>query len=156
MKRDSRLSSVLHVILHMAEFQRPVTSEELARMLGSNPVVVRRLLAGLRYAGFVASEKGHGGGWVLSCPLETVTLGDVHAALGAPRFLAVGHRAEAPSCLVEQAVNQALSDVYDQAEALVVARLGQITLAELSRDFHRRLQSTGSFVKHKEYLGHVL
>src|SRR5690606_38858328 len=42
MKRDSRLSSVLHALLHMAAHDAPMTSEVLARCMGTNPVVVRR------------------------------------------------------------------------------------------------------------------
>ena len=74
MKRDSRLSNVLHALLHMAEMEGPATSEAMAQAMQTNPVVVRRLMAGLRYAGFVTSAKGHGGGWVLSCPLTDITL----------------------------------------------------------------------------------
>jgi DNA-binding IscR family transcriptional regulator len=92
MKRSSQLSDVLHVLLHMAEMDGPATSETLAATLQTNPVVLRRLMAGLRQAGFVASAKGHGGGWVLSCPLDRLTLGDVHAALGAPPLMAMTHR----------------------------------------------------------------
>lgn len=143
MKRDSRLSGVLHVLLHMAETDRPATSEALARAMRTNPVVVRRLMAGLRKAGFVASAKGHGGGWVLGCPLAQITLGDIHAALGAPSVLAVGHREDNPACLVEQAVNGALGPAYAAAEALLLQRLHEVTLAELSRDFHARLQARG-------------
>jgi Rrf2 family protein len=144
MKRDSRLSGVLHVLLHMAESDQPATSETLARAMRTNPVVVRRLMGGLRRAGLVASAKGHGGGWVLGCPLSRITLGDIHAALGAPPVLAVGHREAQPSCLVEQAVNHALGSAYAEAEALLLKRLHQVTLAELSRDFHIRLQAHGS------------
>ena len=61
MKRDSRLSNVLHALLHMAEMEGPATSEAMAQAMQTNPVVVRRLMAGLRYAGFVSSAKGHGG-----------------------------------------------------------------------------------------------
>ncbi len=143
MKRDSRLSGVLHVLLHMAESAQPTTSETLARAMCTNPVVVRRLMAGLRQAGFVASAKGHGGGWVLGCPLSQITLGDIHAALGSPSVLAVGHRAENPQCLVEQAVNRALGAAYADAEALLLKRLHEVTLAELSRDFHAGLQARG-------------
>ncbi|MDR7333796.1 Rrf2 family transcriptional regulator [Roseateles asaccharophilus] len=149
MKRDSRLSGVLHVLLHMAETQEPATSEQLARAMNTNPVVIRRLMGGLRKAGFVASAKGHGGGWVLGLPLERITLGDIHAALGAPPFLAVGHRDEQPRCLVEQAVNGALGAAYAEAEALLLKRLHQVTLAELSRDFHHRLQSSGRGASHE-------
>jgi Rrf2 family protein len=143
MKRDSKLSGVLHVLLHMAEQDGPATSESLASAMQTNPVVVRRLMTGLREAGFVASAKGHGGGWVLSCPLHDVTLGDIHAALGSPGLLAFGNRTESPGCLVEQAVNAALDHACQEAEALLLARLGQVTLADLSNDFHRRLQATG-------------
>ena len=143
MKRDSRLSGVLHCLLHMAELGRPATSEWLAPAMQTNPVVIRRLMAGLRDAGFVASAKGHGGGWLVSCSLEHITLRDIHEALGAPELLAVGHREESPGCLVEQAVNAALEQAYRDAEALLLARLGSVSLAALARDFHRRLVATG-------------
>jgi DNA-binding IscR family transcriptional regulator len=143
MKRDSKLSGVLHVLLHMAEMNGPVTSETLARAMNTHPVVVRRLMAGLRKAGFVASEKGHGGGWVLGCPLSAMTLGDVHAALGAPPLLAVGLRDAQSSCLVEQAVNHALGAAYADAQALLVARLHGVKLSALAEDFHRGMQARG-------------
>lgn len=138
MKPDSRLSSTLHVLLHMAHASRPLTSEELARMLQTNPVVVRRTLAGLRERGFVGSEKGHGGGWTLATPLDALTLYDVYTALGEPEIFALGHRSDNPQCLVERAVNTAIDQTLAEAEALVTARLREVTLAELSEDFNRR------------------
>jgi Rrf2 family protein len=143
MTKDSRLSGVLHALLHLAEADGPVTSEQLARTMQTNPVVVRRLMAGLRAAGFVASEKGHGGGWVLGVSLSRLTLGDIHEALGSPALLAVGHRDEQPRCLVEQAVNHALDGAWREAEALLLKRLHAVTLAALSADFHRRLAERG-------------
>ena len=141
MKRDSRLSGVLHVLLHMAETAAPMTSDALAEVMQTNPVVIRRILGGLREQGLVQSEKGHGGGWQLSCDLHAVTLRDIYDALGAPAILALGHRTDAPGCLVEAAVNAAMDDAFRQAEALLLARLREVTLAQLSEDFHRRLQA---------------
>jgi Rrf2 family protein len=138
MKRDSRLSSMLHILLHMAHGGRPLTSEELARMLHTNPVLVRRTLAGLRERGLVSSEKGHGGGWVIARPLDAVTLYDVYEALGEPELFAIGHRSEQSQCLVEQAVNASLDQTLAEAEALVLARLREVTLAALSEEFNRR------------------
>jgi DNA-binding IscR family transcriptional regulator len=143
MKCDSRLSGVLHVLLHMAENPGPMTSEVLARAMDTNPVVIRRIMAGLRDQGYVRSDKGHGGGWTLACDLSKVTLRDVYTALGCPTLLALGNRTEAPGCLVEQAVNAALTQAFDDAEALLLARLGDVTLAMLSADFHDRLISRG-------------
>lgn len=139
MKRDSRLSGVLHVLLHMAEHDGPVTSEVLAQAMQTNPVVIRRIMAGLREQGYVRSEKGHGGGWTLACDLGTITLRDIYYALGSPSLLAIGNRTEAPGCLVEQAVNTALDAAYRDAEAMLLSRLGDVTLAMLSADFHTRL-----------------
>lgn len=143
MKSDSRLSVVLHVLVHLAEQDGLVTSGALAAALDTNPVVIRRTLAGLRDAGFVRSEKGHGGGWTLACDPSEVTLLDVYAALGRPSLLAIGKRTEAPACLVEQAVNAALDQAFHDAEALLLSRLGDVTLAMLSADFRKRLASRG-------------
>lgn len=139
MKRDSRLSGVLHVLLHMAQEPGPVTSEVLARAMNTNPVVVRRIMAGLRESGYVESEKGHGGGWRLACDLAKVTLRDVYAALGCPSLLAIGNRSETPECLVEQAVNAALGKSFRDAEAMLLERLGEVTLASLAADMRKRL-----------------
>lgn len=116
-----------------------MTSDMLAKAMSTNPVVIRRIMAGLREHGYVQSEKGHGGGWTLACDLSSVTLRDVYTALGCPSLLAIGHRTEAPGCLVEQAVNAALGKSFEDAEALLLSRLGDVTLAMLSADFHKRL-----------------
>lgn len=139
MKTNSQLSDVLHVLLHMAEGDGPVPSEDLAAAMKTNPVVLRRLMGGLRDAGFVVSEKGHGGGWALSCALDRITLGDVYQALGAPKLVSLGFREDNPSCLVALAVNEALAGAMQEAEALLLRRFGAVSLATLSADFHRRM-----------------
>ena len=112
-----------------------MTSDELALCLHTNPVVVRRTMAGLREAGLVRSEKGHGGGWELARDLNSVTLRDIYDALGAPRLMAMGLPLAHPGCLVEQAVNRSLETTFAEAEALLVSRLGDVTLAKLAEDF---------------------
>ncbi len=143
MKRDSRLSGVLHILLHMVERAGPATSEDLSKMMATNPVVIRRIMAGLRRQGYVRSEKGHGGGWTLACDLSKVTLRDIYTALGSPSLLAIGNRTEAPGCLVEQAVNAALQQAFHDAEERLLARLGEVTLSILSADVHSRLVVRG-------------
>jgi DNA-binding IscR family transcriptional regulator len=122
----------------MAQAEGPVTSEVMAKAMDTNPVVIRRIMAGLRDAGYVRAEKGHGGGWTLSCNLAKVTLRDIYGALGAPPLFALAHRSESPGCLVEQAVNAALSSTFDEAEALLLASFEKVTLAALAADVRRR------------------
>jgi len=126
--------------MHMAQHKGPVTSEVLAKAMDTNPVVVRRIMAGLRDDGYVRSEKGHGGGWVIARDLSKITLRDIYDALGSPSLFAMGNRTEAPGCLVEQAVNAVLDSAFDDAEALLLSRLGNVSLAMLSADFHARLK----------------
>jgi len=134
MRRDSRLSGVLHVLLHMAEQEGPVTSEVMAKAMITNPVVIRRIMAGLRGAGYVRAEKG---GWTLVCDLAKVTLRDIYDALGEPSILAIGNRTESPGCIVEQAVNAQLAKSFDDAEALLLARFSEVTLAMLVTEVRR-------------------
>ena len=112
----------------------PVTSEKLAQTMETNPVVVRRIFGGLRDAGFVTSEKGHGGGWRFACDPDKVTLAQIYRAVGSPSILAMANRTESPGCLIEQSVNSALDAAMNEAEAVVRAQLEKITLGELAAD----------------------
>ncbi|WP_116813249.1 Rrf2 family transcriptional regulator [Steroidobacter cummioxidans] len=147
MRNDSRLSRMLHVLLHMARHDQPFTSEQIAKMLDTNPVVVRRTMAGLREAGYVQSEKGHGGGWMIACDLKNTTLLDVYKAVAGDRLFVIGHESENPTCAVARTVNTALNDVLQQAEVLVMKRLGAIALADLVDEFDMLCRDAGWDVK---------
>lgn len=104
-------------------------------MLRTNAVVVRRTMAGLRNAGFVVSSKGHGGGWSIACDLDSVTLLDIHNAVGSPKFFAIGNLSDNPECAVERVVNAALDEALNEAKQILLARLGSISLADLIDEF---------------------
>jgi len=140
MKQDRRLSMVLHVLLHMEHLGGVLTSEALAPMLATNPVVVRRVFRGLREAGIVRAEKGHGGGWKLARPLAKVSLSDVYDALGSPPFFSVGHRNDAPTCLLEKAVNRTLDDSFDAARALLEERLRAVSVADIAKKVSTKMR----------------
>ncbi|MBO0344903.1 Rrf2 family transcriptional regulator [Roseibium sp. CAU 1637] len=143
MRRDSRLSRTLHLLLHMERFAQPATSEHLAGMLQTNPVVVRRMMQGLKAAGLVQAARGHGGGWTLGRPLVEITLLNVHEALGSTVVFNIGLSEDDPKCLVEQAVKARLSDAMEAAEKELLDRFAGITLAEISQDFEERMQGLG-------------
>jgi Rrf2 family protein len=131
MKKSTKLSDILHILLHMADSSEPVTSEQLAKSIQSNPAFVRRTMGGLRELGLVQSEKGHHGGWTLSCDLAQVTLYDIYQAVDAPTLIALGNRAESSTCLVEQAVNETTGNAFERAEALILEQFRHTTLADL-------------------------
>ncbi|MEP7185561.1 MAG: Rrf2 family transcriptional regulator [Rhodanobacter sp.] len=144
MRHDSRLSRVLHALIHMDGHDGRATSETIGRMLGTNAVVVRRTMAGLRDAGYVRSDKGPGGGWTLVRPLSGITLFDVYSALGSPPVFALGLAEDQPQCLVEQAVNATVAGALHEAESALMTGLKAVTLADIAQDFGRRLKRSGA------------
>ena len=135
MPASSRFSVALHLLAHLVDVPEPQTSEALAACVRTNPVVVRRTLAGLREAGLVSSSRGPGGGWSLARSAADVTLRDVYAALGERLLQGVdvaGLGAGDGGCRIQRAVAGTLDEFLDDAEALLAARLGRITLAGLA------------------------
>lgn len=132
MKKDSKLGRMMHVLIHMSLRGGRATSDTIAQMLATNPVVVRRTMAGLKARGYVISEGGHGGGWQIMRPLAELTVLDIYTALEEPELFAMACAQDHPGCPVEQASNAALRGVLDDAEALMRQRMASITLAQIA------------------------
>jgi len=140
MRRDHRLSRMLHVLIHMNDREGPLTSATISAMLGTPAPIVRRMMGGLREHGIVSSSKGHGGGWRLIRPLAEITMLDIYEALGEPTLFALGPADDNPTCLVERAVDARLGAAFARmAEALRV-ELRATTLEVIANDFERRLK----------------
>jgi DNA-binding IscR family transcriptional regulator len=130
---------VLHALIHMDRAEGPLTSEDIASLLGTNPVVVRRLLAGLRDCGYVQSEKGHGGGWELGVELDSITLLDVYRAVGEPPIFSDLISEDHPECLIERSVNAHLSATLGEAQKVLLEKFASVSLGMLARDFEGKL-----------------
>ena len=141
MANDRRLSRILHGLIHMSQYDGAATSQTMAKMFGTNPVVVRRMMAGLRENGIVISQKGHGGSWILAKKLNELTLLDIYQALGDSSLFSISIAKEQPTCLVEQAVNDALQESLKQAETLLLEKFSQINLADIAKNYENKVQT---------------
>ena len=109
---------------------------------------------GSAHDGFFAQGRAGGvrpgacGGWRIDADLSTITLRQLHEALGEPIVFAMGNRHESPECLVEQSVNAALDKAFVEAEALLLNRFSEITLADLAADFAQRHASHQKHANH--------
>lgn len=148
MRSDSRLSRMLHALIHMDRLAGAATSEVLADMLSTNAVVVRRTMAGLRDQGLVRSEKGHGGGWALARPLDQISLLDIYQALGEPQLFAIGPSSDNPTCLVEQAVNAELGAALATVRGQLLDHFAKVSLGDLARQFDEKLKQGGHLPPH--------
>ena len=80
---NSQLTIAAHILAVLAhrDGQGAVTSDILAKGFGTNPVVIRRVLAQLKRAGLIESRPGAGGGSILARDAETITLRDAYEAV---------------------------------------------------------------------------
>lgn len=132
MRYDSRLSRMIHVLIHMDKRGGRTTSETIALMLNTNPVVVRRTMAPLKHAGLVNSDGGAGGGWSLNRAIDSVTVRDVYEALGSPPPLAIDVAVDHKTCPVEQAVVVGLREVFQATENFMLEQMKDVTLGALA------------------------
>ncbi len=139
---DGRLARMLHVLVHMGLLDGRETSERIAQMLNTNPVVVRRTLGALREHGIVESEGGRGGGWKLCRSLDKITVLDVQRALTKGPILAAPTSRDHPGCPVERASNSVLEKSHAAAESHLAAKYAATTLAQIARDAKNKASRT--------------
>ncbi|WP_108502644.1 RrF2 family transcriptional regulator [Paracoccus indicus] len=139
MRPDTRLSRLLHVLLHMAQTDTPMTSQQIAGMLGSNAAVVRRIMAGLRDGGYVEAERGHGGGWRISRCTDEITVLDVYRSLGSPDLFAFGFSNPRPLCLIEQSVNATIAGSIETATAAILEQFRTLRLSQIETEVQERM-----------------
>lgn len=133
MKSNSRLFLALHTLSHMAgDPTRPRTSAEMAQHVGTNPVVVRRVLGRLKQAGLLSSEKGHAGGWRLAQRPESITLAHVYLALG-ESLVASDQDMPVSACSLEHRLQSRLRGLLQEVEESLIEKLTQTSIAQLGQ-----------------------
>ncbi len=117
----------------LARWDRSLTSAEIADSLASNPVLVRRILGGLRDAGLVWSTEGRGGGWSLARAAREISLYDAYAAVEEGPILSRHAHPASDACEVGRHMQALLEAEFREAEQAMEQRLGRTTIADLAR-----------------------
>ncbi|MGZ4426931.1 MAG: RrF2 family transcriptional regulator [Nocardioidaceae bacterium] len=107
----------------------PVSAEELGRLQEIPHGFLQAILADLRRAGVVMSQRGQAGGWRMARDADTVTVADVIRAVDGPLVSVYGLRPEAvsynDSAEVLQhvwiAARSSLRDVFEQVSIRALA-----------------------------------
>ncbi len=138
MSANSRLTIATHALAWMAMNEgggaNLSTSEEIARSVRTNPVVIRRLMSQLREAGLIESRRGAGAGWRLARPTDTISLRDIDDALGPEPTFAMHRNEPSPICPVAQGIRPALAPVYTRVDDAVRRELARTSVADVLRD----------------------
>lgn len=135
MAANTRFSTGVHtLVLLAAEPGAQQTSEEIAKKLNTNPVVIRRVLSLLRQAGLVTSHKGPSGGSKLAKAGKAIRLGEVYRAVEATSVL---HSAK-NSAESTAKIDGMLEKVYREAQAAMVAELDSTSLSQLAKKSEKK------------------
>jgi Rrf2 family protein len=127
---NTRFATGVHALLLLAvEPDVLQTSEDVARKLNTNPVVIRRVFSLLQQAELVESQKGPSGGSRLARPAKEISLADIYRAL-APGD--VFHTAS-PDAAHPGKLNSALYQVFKDAQKALEKELAQTNLNQLAK-----------------------
>jgi Rrf2 family protein len=134
MTHNSRLAVSVHALAYLAhKGGQAVTSPELAGSVGTNPVVIRRLLSALKAARLVTAQKGSSGGFLLASTPENITLLDIYRAVEPKGEQGLKRFDPSKNCPVGGKIVAVLESAFFKAQAGMEAELQKITLAEVGR-----------------------
>ena len=141
--QNSRFAVAIHTLLVLAaKSGQPTSSDYIAGSVGTNPVLIRRLMGELRAAGIVASRAGATGGFVLAKEMERIGLDDVYRAVESEPLFA-RHEKMSLKCPIGRAVGPLLDRVLGEAEGTMIKTLQRTTLGDLVRSQEMVTQLAG-------------
>ncbi len=127
---NTRFATGVHALLLLAaEPDVLQTSEDVARKLNTNPVVIRRVFSLLQQSELVESQKGPSGGSRLGRPAKEISLADIYRALTpGDVFHSASTNAAHPGKL-----NASLSQIFKDAQKALEKELAQTSLSQLAK-----------------------
>lgn len=127
---NCRFATGVHVlVLLSAEPGTLQTSTDIAEKLGTNPVVVRRVLASLQQAKLIESQKGPTGGSRLLRSPKAISLAEVYQAVETG---AIFHTPQVRAA-VPVRVNVALGKVFSSAMDALMEDFEKTTLSQIMK-----------------------
>jgi Rrf2 family protein len=135
----------VHILAFLEHFKtQRVTSDFIAGSVGTNPVVIRRILGLLKAAGLVTSQQGSEGGFALGKRPRDISLLEVYQAVKAAEagHLFSLHEHPHPECPVGGVIQGVLEHEFLDVQAAMEMALQDITLATIMRGIKRARHST--------------
>ena len=136
MQISSRFTMAIHMFACIATFSdQKVTSDFMAASIGTNPVIIRKLLQQLKAAGLIEVSRGTGG-VTITRPLDQITFLDIYKAVEcAPdEQLFHFHENPNPNCPVGKNIHHVLDERLHEVQKAMEDKLAEMTLADVKKD----------------------
>ncbi|MEJ8304789.1 Rrf2 family transcriptional regulator [Saccharibacillus sacchari] len=129
---SSRFSMAVHILSMIALDPSYSTGDRIARSINSNPVVIRRIMAQLKKAGYIDTKAGVAGASLRVSP-EKLTLLDIFHAVESleGNRLFNFHQDTDPACSVGMNIESVLFPQLSNAQKVMENELASVTLAEI-------------------------
>lgn len=132
---STRFSVAVHTLSVLA-VSGECTGDFIAGSVGTNPVIIRRIMGMLKQAGLVAVRPGVGGASLLRAP-DQITLLDIYQAVDVTdegQLFSI-HADPNPQCPVGRNIEAVLRTEMLEAQRAMEQRLAQVTLSQLITQF---------------------
>ena len=136
MQISSRFTMAIHMFTCIDTFtDQKMTSDFMAASIGTNPVIVRKLLQQLKAAGLIEVSRGTGG-VTITRSLDQITFLDIYKAVECAPEEQLFHFHENPNdrCPVGRNIHKVLDNRLLQVQKAMEEKLAEMTLADVKRD----------------------
>jgi Rrf2 family protein len=132
---NTRFAVAVHIATALAyQSEESRTSDELAKSVNTNPVVVRRVLCALAKAGLIDVKEGKSGGSVLSKRPSEITLADIYRAVEPDPVFGVPEKDVNRSCPVSCKMQKLMNGVLLRVERSLSETLKKTRLSDLLKE----------------------
>lgn len=137
---DTRFSSAIHTLIMIAGAETPLTSEQIANSVGTNPSYIRKLTALLKKGGIIEGRPGVGG-FLLRVSPEALTLYDIYRAIYETGQVHVFdlHQNANDACIVGRHIKPVLTQAFGAMEEKAEAELKAQTLSSLMAQMRKEI-----------------
>lgn len=128
-----------HAVVLLNRDKRPLSSEEIADNVCTNPARVRKVMLKLKKAGIVETHSGFAGGYGFTANPEKVTLCDIFFATS-KHAVKVAWRSGSmeKNCEISQGMAPIMDELFDSLDDCCRQKLAKISIADLDRRLAQR------------------
>lgn len=131
---SSKLSVSIHILCMVAREDCPITSDYIAGSIGTNPVLVRRLMGRLKRARLLRTQPRLGATG-LEKPPEQIPLLEIFRAVEPKQTLFDVHTGTNINCPVGAHIGSILTQFYHGMQEEMEDHLNRVTLSDLLKQF---------------------
>ena len=132
---DTKFSSAIHMLILISEAQTPMSSEQIAVSVGTNPSYIRKIAGLLKNANIIDSRQGKSG-FVLTVAPEELSLWRVYCAVEETEQIHLFdlHRNPNDECIVGRHIRPTLAAMFGDIEATAQREMKEKTLRDCMND----------------------